>query len=206
MYLTILLLVVFVACFASLMTGGLWSNTITLINILIAGLLAMNYFEPLAAFLERQEASAGYIWDFLAIWVIFGVSMLVLRAATDYLSNVKVKFFMPVEKVGGIVMALWASWIVMCFTTATLHTAPLARNFLGGAFQSEPDAKMFFGLGPDRVWLGWTNRESRGAVSRISGAVPFDPFGDFIFRYGTRRRAFEDQMGLLSDGKGGGPK
>ena len=34
MFLTILLLVVFVSVFASLMTRGLWSNTITLINVL----------------------------------------------------------------------------------------------------------------------------------------------------------------------------
>ena len=46
----------------------------------------------------------------------------------------------------------------------TLHTAPLARHFLGGAFQREPDSKMFFGLAPDRVWLAWVHRESKGVL------------------------------------------
>jgi hypothetical protein len=70
----------------------------------------------------------------------------------------------------------------------TLHTAPMARNFLGGGFQADPKDKMFFGLGPDRIWLGWVQRESRGALCRVSGAVvPFDQQGDFILRYGARR-------------------
>jgi hypothetical protein len=193
MFVAILLFVIFIACFVSLMNNGLWSNTLTLVNVITAGLLATNYFEPLAALFERQEPSFTYVWDFFAIWLLFGVAMIVLRAITDLVSQVKVRFFMPVDKAGGILMACWASWIVVCFATMTLHTAPLARNFLGGSFQVDPKDKMFFGLGPDRVWLGWVQRESRGALCRLSGAVvPFDPQGDFILRYGARRAEFEE--------------
>ena len=46
---------------------------------------------------------------------------------------------------------------------------------------------MFFGLGPDRVWLGWMHRESLGSLSRLNGIAPFDVRGDFIIRYGGRR-------------------
>jgi hypothetical protein len=198
MFLGILLIVIFAACFTSLMNNGLWSNTLTLVNVLTAGLLATNYFEPLAAFFEKQEPSFTYVWDFFAIWLLFGVAMLALRAITDVASKVKVRFFMPVEKAGGLLMACWASWIVVCFATMTLHTAPLARNFLGGGFQADPKDKMFFGVGPDRIWLGWVQRESRGALCRLSGAVvPFDPQGDFILRYGARRAEFEQQHTLM---------
>src|SRR6478609_11159291 len=105
MIFNILLIIIFVACFASLMTGGLWSNAIMLVNVLTAGLLATNYFEPLANFFDDQDASFTYVWDFLAIWLIFGIAMIVLRLATDYMSPVKVHFFMPVEKAGGLLMA-----------------------------------------------------------------------------------------------------
>lgn len=201
MYVSIVLIVIFVACFASLMTGGMWSNTITLINVITAGLLAMNYFEPLAEFLDKQAPSWTYVWDFVSLWAVFGVSMLALRAVTDFASKVQVKFHPTVERVGGLLMAVWASWIVLCFATATLHAAPLARNFLGGAFQTEPDTKMLFGLQPDRVWLGWVNRESKGALRRLGTAAPFDARGDFILRYAERRHEFEQQKTLT---KGGG--
>ncbi len=206
MLLSILLVVLFVAVFASLMTQGLWSNTVTLVNVITAALIATNYFEPVANFLDRQEPSFTYVWDLAAIWLIFGFTMVVLRTATDYMSNIKVRFFMPVEKVGGIIMAVWVSWIVLCFTTMTMHTAPLARHFAGGAFQQQPDSKMLFGLAPDRVWLAWVHRESKGAMSRFSGAAPFDRQGDFIVRYSNRRGEFESQISLTKGGKDSGGK
>ncbi len=200
MFLNILLILIFFACFASLLNGGLWSNTLALVNVLTAGLLATNYFESLANFFERQDSSFTYVWDFLAIWMIFGIAMIVLRMATDYMSKVKVKFFMPLEKAGGIIMACWVSWVVVCFSTMTLHTAPLARNFLGGAFQPEAESKMFFGLGPDRTWMGWVHRESKGSLSRLGTPNPFDPRGEFILRYGERRADFEGQLTLTKAG------
>jgi Colicin V production protein len=205
MFLTILLVVIFVAVFASLFTQGLWSNTITLVNVITAALVATNYFEPVADFLDRQEPSFTYAWDLFAIWILFGVTMAVLRAATDYVSRIKVRFFKPVEAAGGYLMAVWVGWIVVCFTTMTMHTAPLARNFLGGAFQKEPNAKMFFGLAPDRVWLAWAHRESKGTLSRFGGVAPFDAQGDFIVRYSNRRGDFEKQLTFTKGEKKNAP-
>jgi hypothetical protein len=197
--LSIVLVLLFVGVFASVMTQGLWSNTLTLINVILAALIATNYFEPLAGYLDSSEPSLTYVWDFVTIWLIFGLAMVALRAATDFLSPVKVRFFVPVEKAGGIIMALWISWIVVCFATASFHTAPLARHFLGGGFQKTPDAKMFFGLQPDRVWLGWMNRESQGTLSRFGGARPFDAKGDFIAQRANRRFAYEGVMSFTAD-------
>ena len=202
MYVLIVLVLIFVAVFASVFTQGLWSNTLTLVNVLTAALVATNYFEPLADFFDRQESSYSYVYDFLALWLIFGVTALVLRVFTDYMSKVKVRFFMPLEKAGGIFMALWVSWIVVCFATMTLHTAPLARNFLGGGFQPEPNSKMLFGLAPDRVWLGWMHRESKGTLSRFDRMAAFDHNGSFILRYGDRRANFEKQFTLSVPGGG----
>ena len=103
MYLAIVLFAIFFGCFAMLFNNGLWTNTLILVNVLTAGLIAMNYFEPLASFFDKQEPSLTYVWDFVAIWLMFGVAMTVLRVATDFASMLKVKFFMPVEKAGGVV-------------------------------------------------------------------------------------------------------
>jgi hypothetical protein len=202
MFLGIILFVIFIAVFASLMNSGLWSNTITLINVLLAGLIATNYFEPVADFFDKQEPSFTYIWDFLAIWLVFCLAMIFLRFVTDFVSRIKVKFFMPVDRAGGIIMALWISWIMVCFATATLHTAPLARNFLWEAFQPKPNSRMFFNVGPDQVWLGWVHRESGGPLSRLGGISQFDPSGEFILKYGNRRDEFDQQIGLTKSKSG----
>ena len=106
--------------------------------------------------------------------------------ATDYMSTVKVKFFMPVEKVGGQLMAIWVSWVVVCFTTMTLHTAPLARNFLGGAFQARCRTRKCSSAS-GRTACGWAGCiASRGALSRLGESAPFDARGDYIYRYADR--------------------
>ena len=201
MVITIVILIVFAACFASMYNNGLWSNTLTLVNVLTAGLLAFNYFEPLAEWFERQQPSLNYIWDFVSVWLIFIAAMVVLRSATDYVSNVKVRFIMPLDRAGGYILALWVSWVAVSFTAATLHTAPLARNFLG--FQNAPDDRMLWGFSPDRRWLAWVRRESMGSLSRLAGVSEFDPYTDFILRYGKRREQFEGQLTLLTPA--GGP-
>lgn len=201
MFVSILLVVVCVAVFASLMNQGLWSNTINLINVITSGFVATTYFEPVAGWMDKNFGDGGtYIYDLFALWILFGVTMVLLRTATDWISQVKVRFFLPVEKVGGLLMAVWTTWIVLCFTTMSLHTAPLSRNFIG--FQPDPDAKNFFGLGPDRIWLGWVHRESQGPLDRFGGAATFDPDGSFIYRYSNRRGEYDKNLGFLK-AKGG---
>ena len=138
--------------------------------------------------------------DFAALWAVFSALLIILRLATDKLSRMQVRFKLPVEWAGGIFFACWIGWIVVCFTTFTLHTAPLARNFLYGAFQETPESSMFFGLAPDRKWLAYMHTMSVDgslARGRAEGADPatnvFDPEGDFILRYGDRRASFEQQ-------------
>ena len=188
---TLILLVLFFGCIAAWAKAGLWSNLITLFNIITAALLACNYWEPLSNWLDKQDASYTYLVDFISLWGIFAVSMGLMCAATDALSKVKVKFKQPVDLAGGIVIAAWASWILVCFTTMSLHTAPLARSFLG--FQPEPQSRMMFGLAPDHRWLGFLHKESLGA---LSGGQVFDPQGEYIFKYSDRRGRFEKEKDM----------
>jgi hypothetical protein len=193
---TILMVVVLFACLAMLYSEGIWSNAIRLINVVTAGLLAVNFFEPAAAFLDDWQPWDG--WDFLALWVLFSFSYAILCTLTDQVSKVKVRFLSLADKIGGAVLALWIGWIMLCFTVMTLHTAPLARNFLFGAFSSKSDERMFLGLAPDRQWLGFVQNQSLGAFSRM--ATPeewkqetfiFDPQAKFMPKYASRRSNIE---------------
>ena len=199
MYLNPLLFVVFLACQAFLFNGGLWSNAIVLVNVVSAAMLATSLFEPLASWLQPKEASYTFVYDFLAIWAVFAVAMIVMRGLTDALSKVKVRFKKPVDTIGGLLLSAWVGWVMVCFVLMTLHTAPLARNFMNGEFQPKPMDRMFYGLGPDRQWLAFVHKMSCGSLSRSGPknnpqAHVFDPQGDFIFKYASRREQFEKQL------------
>jgi len=189
--LPVVLLAVFFACVAMMFNEGLWSNAIVFFNVMTAALLATNFFEPLAGWLERKDPTYTYVLDFLALWAIFAAVLIVLRLATDKISRVKVRFKRPVDIAGGIFFALWVGWIMVCFTTFSLHTAPLARSFMAGAFQETPESEMFFGLAPDRKWLAFVHSLSDDGSLAHSEKKVFDPDADFILRYGARRAAFE---------------
>ena len=199
MLISFFLLLIFVVCVAMMWNEGLWSNAVTLVNVTLAGLVATNYFEPLASFLEKQLTAFTYVVDFLAIWILFCLVFSILRGVTSFLSRYRVRFKMPVEQVGRVFFALWAAWIVVCFVDTTLHTAPLPRHSFGGSFQKTPTSGNFFGLSPSRQWLGFVQSRSRGALARGIGSAEqdtryddgnrrvFDPNSAFMIKYGYRR-------------------
>ena len=69
--LTILMLIILAACVATSYAEGMWSNAIRLINVVTAALLATNFFEPVAQWLDNWDHARTYVWDFLALWGLF---------------------------------------------------------------------------------------------------------------------------------------
>lgn len=195
--LTLLMILIMFACVAMLYTDGMWSNAVSLINVVTAALLATSFFEPLAQRLEQWDASFTYVWDFLALWGLFALFLVILRTATDKISHVQVKFMKIVDQIGSGLFAAWIGWVMICFTMMTLHTAPLARNFLFDGFK--PESRMVLGFAPDRQWLGFVQKESLGAFCRSATPAEgekyvFDPNGEFMPKYATRRAMLEKQI------------
>jgi hypothetical protein len=216
--LTLFLFAVFIICVAMLWNEGLWSNAITLVNITLAVLIATNYFEPLAAWLDYYVPDYTYLWDFLALWGLFALALGILRLVTDLISRHRVRFKMPVEHTGRVILAIWVGWIMVGFTIISLHVAPLAAHPFGGGFQNRPTSGNFFGLAPDRQLLAFVQKSSRGPLSRSytggsvmgyhplpedkeSGCRVFDPRSDLVIKYRNRRKFF-DEGRLASRGSG----
>jgi hypothetical protein len=201
MLLALILLLIFAACVGFLYAEGTWTNALRLVNVVTAALLATNFWEPAATWLDAWQPTYTYAWDFLALWALFAMFFSVLRVLTDAVSRVKVRFLTLADHVGSALLAACIGWVMVCFTTMSLHTAPLARNFLAGSFNPQ-NPRMLFGLvGPDRQWLGFTQKMSRGAFCRSSSESDwkaekyvFDPRGEFIPKYATRRANLEANM------------
>ena len=190
MYGGLMILVAFI-CIAMMWTEGMWGNALTLVNVTFAALLAMNFYEPVASVIDDRMHSFTYYADFLSQWLLFAVSLAVLTISTDQLSKHHVRFKMPVEQVGRAIFAAATAWVFVCFVTATMHTAPLARSPFRGSFQQEPLSKNVFGLAPDRMFLGFMHSSSKAALAN-STPTPFDKEGDYILKYGARRQSLKE--------------
>jgi hypothetical protein len=191
MIVNLILLAVFVTIALVLWKEGIWSSLVMLLNVVLAATVATAWYEKLVAVLEPRLPSFTYLLDFVAVWGLFCLVLLGLREATDRLSRTKVRLRRPVELFGGPLVAVLVAWVMTCFTAATLHVAPLPRDVV----QPTPEARMFFGLAPDRRWLAWV----RGATLGGPFAVPtsaFDKDADFIIRYADRRKRLEGEPGL----------
>lgn len=191
MNLSLMLLVVFVVVALAIWREGPWSGLIMLLNVLLAASLATAWYPVVVAKLQMFLESYTYLLDFVALQGTFCLLLLLLREITDRVSRTRVRFRKPVELVAGPIVALLTAWVVVCFLAASLHTAPVPRDMI----QPTPEARMFFGLAPDRRWLAWV----RGSSLRGPFAVPdqaFDPAADFILRYASRRQALEAEPSL----------
>lgn len=191
MILTLILLAVFVTVAAALWKEGIWSTLVMLLNVVLAATVATAWYERLVAVLEPRLPSYTYLLDFVALWGLFCLLLLGLREATDRISRTRVKLRRPVELFGGPLVAALVGWVMTCFTAATLHTAPVPRDMV----QPTPEARMFFGLAPDRKWLAWVRGSTLTGPFAVPGSA-FDKDADFIIRYADRRKRLEGEPGL----------
>jgi hypothetical protein len=194
MILTLILLAVFVTVTAALWKEGLWSSLVMLLNVVLAATVATAWYEKLVAVLEPRLPSYTYLLDFVSMWALFCLLILGLREATDRISRTKVKLRRPVELFGGPLVAALVGWVMTCFTAASLHTAPVPRD----SVQPTPEARMFFGLAPDRKWLSWVHGSTIAGPFAVPDS-PFDKDADFIIRYADRRKRLENEPGLRVD-------
>ncbi|MCE9603667.1 MAG: CvpA family protein [Planctomycetia bacterium] len=202
MVLNVIFIVIVLFIVGGLARDGLWSNTITLFNTILSAIIATCYFEPLAQFLTSLLTSAVHVWDIISLGLLFAGTFLLLRTLTGKLSRFRVRFHPLMENFGGVIVAFWIGWTAVCFVCFTLHTAPLTRNFFDGGFDAEQ--KLFFGLQPDRLWLGFMQKQSdngglgRNAVDAQGNVTSmFDPKSEFMLKYASRRAWLDTQESLL---------
>ncbi len=188
----IILIVISFIVVAMLWNEGAWSNAVTMFNVFFAGVIATNYFEPLASWLDGMMPSFTYMVDYLAFWMLFAIAFNIFRLTTDTISKQKVRFRKPVEHTGRILFALLTAWMMICIFTASLHMAPLGQSPIRGSFGKGPLASCFFGLSPDKYWLAFFHSRSAEKRGAMSSGSQFDPKGEFVLKYGSRRYNFQE--------------
>ena len=148
---------------------GIWGAAQTFLCTLLAGLVAMNFFEPLANSL-RGVVGDNYA-DIAALLGLFTAMVFALRMGTEQLSLSYIQVFPMLDTVGRWVFGAITGYLTMAILMTALHTAPLPREFLG----FKPERNNFFNVAPDRQWLGFTQYVSEKPLSK---AIFKDKFGN----------------------------
>lgn len=200
MIVNLVLLLVFITVTLLLAREGLWSAMLMFLNVLVAATVATAWFGVLTVSLEKLVPSYTFLLDFLSMWGIFSIVLLALREITDRVSRTKVKFLRQIELCGAPIVALLSGWVMVAFTATSLHTAAVPRWLV----QETPQARMFFGLSPDRKWLSWMRNSSLDGPFAWPGnneRAIFDKDADFILRYADRRFKLEGEEALRVNAK-----
>ncbi|GAB6187555.1 hypothetical protein [Thermopirellula anaerolimosa] len=186
MILLLINLAVLAAFIAFALRDGAWGTFIRAWNILFAGLLATNFFEPAARFLEDTAGSElTYFYDFLAFWGTFAVFMVILHSLTAVISRVSVKFNIYVDRTFTVLSALSCAGTFNALLLFSLHFAPLGPSPFGTALVSDQ------GLPLGLRWGLMASLMSRGALSRTVSAEEAASYGANIAAFPGRNNIFQ---------------
>ncbi|QDT24968.1 Colicin V production protein [Gimesia panareensis] len=178
---------------------GAWGAGFIFVSVLLAALLAMNFFEPLATFMGNNVIGSGawqQRWDSIALVGLFVGFVFLFREVTVRIAPAYMQVHPLVHEIGRWGFAALTGYITMAFLLTALHTTPLPREFAGFT----PERKNLFGVvAPDRQWLGFTQYVSEksmrnGALGHIFDGPEYmlpqhenQIWPSFPIRYASRR-------------------
>jgi hypothetical protein len=160
---------------------GLWGAALMFFNVLFGGLIAFNFYEPLARLIDSTGIGWGFS-DALSLLLIFCVAVLFLRMTTETIAPAMVRFPPPLYHAGRLIFALGTALVAMSILILAFHVAPVHKKIFGAIdYKYKPP----FGLGLDHQWLGFF-QYTTGEVFARYGSGSRDPYNTYG-RSGTQR-------------------
>src|SRR5262245_50007892 len=89
----------------ALTSEGLWGAALMFFNVVFAGIIAFNFYEPLAAMLDRTGIGWGFS-DTLCLLGLFCVVLVLLRMTTETIAPAMVRFPTAVYHAGRLLFGL----------------------------------------------------------------------------------------------------
>lgn len=176
----------------ALMSEGLWGSALMFFNVLFAALIALNFYEPVAALMVDNLSFMANFADMTALMLLFIIPLLLLRLTTETIAPAMVRFPTPVYHLGRVVFAAGAAVIAVGFIMLAFQTSPTQKQLVGSVdYKYEP--RFFLGERFDRDLLGFFQYTTGYTFARngVGGTDPefaakpmlFDPKGDWLIRY-----------------------
>ncbi len=174
---------------------GMFTAFLMCCNVFISGLVAFDFWEPIADQLEpsfRDTFLQGYE-DAFALVLLFTVTLGALRLLTNNLSNTRIEFDERAQGIGGAILGLLTGYLTAGFLACVLQTMPFRTTFLGfdGRYDTQQSGLRRV-LPPDRAWLALMHYAGAHSFSTGDNEPTFDQSGTFELRYARYRRYAED--------------
>jgi hypothetical protein len=197
---------------------GLLTACTMCINVFLAGLVAFNFFEPLADLLDpivQDNFLHGYE-DALSLMLLFAFTLGILRLLTNTIAAFDLEFPPVLLRAGGVIFGLATGYLASGVIVCILQTLPWHENFMGFDPKIDPSAAGQSGrsiLPPDRVWLALMQRAGAYAFANSldedvkDPGTPyeryrtFDKYATFELRYARYRRYNENREALPDQGE-----
>jgi hypothetical protein len=178
---------------------GLWSNTITLVNIIISGLVTFGFYSPLVIYLDELSDGEHTYWlDFAVVWALYAATMVVSRSITGAASKTRMRFKNPIDPVGGPIAGVLAAWVFAAFALSTLHMSPMPKDAYGGKLVHADVNSASLVTSPDAAWLRFVEKMSKPTALGFSSTGEFTA-KDFVKIYEIRRQKLEKLTNLIVD-------
>jgi uncharacterized membrane protein required for colicin V production len=155
----------------ALTSEGLWGSALMFFNVVFSGMIAFNFYEPLAKLIDSTGINWGFS-DTLCMLGLFCISATLLRMTTETIAPAMVRFPTPVYHIGRFIFGAAGALVTIAIVILAFHAAPVHKKIFNAvAYDSKPP----FGLGIDHQWLGFFQYET-GAVFTTLNAGQRDPF------------------------------
>ena len=145
--------------------GGLFGALMLCFNVLIAGILAFNFWEPLARGLGTHAPRLDAYADALWLTALFTLFLILLRLLTTHLAPRQLALPRRLQQLGGAAVGMFTGYLVAGLIICVLQTLPLPERILG----YNPETGSAIGA-PERTWLA--------IVHRATGVVLDEPGDD----------------------------
>ena len=169
---------------------GILGAVMLVIEVVLAGLVAFGFWEPLAKLLEPSLRAGMFAGceDMIVLASLFSVALGVLRYVTTRFHERQLEFNPNVQMVGAAFIGLFAGYLVSGFLICAAQTLPIEDSFLGFEPRQKEEPQLRSLMPPDRVWLSLMRHAGayplRWEEDNVNGDTEFDRFLTFD-RHGT---------------------
>ncbi len=141
---------------------GLLTAVTMTVNVVLAGLIAFAFFEPVASQLEQAFKGSFLAGseDALSLVALFALSLGLLRLATNNLANAQLEYHPVLRQAGIVLFGMITGYLTSGFLLCVMQTLPLQVDFMGFDYLTpKTGGALRSVLPPDHVWLAmmhWT--------------------------------------------------
>lgn len=195
----------------ALTSEGLWGSVLMFFNVLFGGIIAFNFYEPLATLVDSTGIGWGFS-DTLCLLGLFIIATFLLRITTESLAPAMVRYPTPIYHLGRLFFGFAGAVVTVAILLVALETAPIHKKILGVIdFNTKPP----FGMALDRKWLAFFQYTtglvftehvpgSRDPFREYGDAKVFDPKAEWLLNHQEARPYGDESIHEAEPGAEGG--